>query len=198
KPASWTLVRRASPSWGARASESAVVVCMTPDSPPPRTTEIFIAASAAAPGALQDSDALPGPGDRLALVARGAEEVAGDGDGGVGGDPEVARRFEVLGQRDVPDAPRRLPGVAADGRGSEVEGPVGDARVDVDAAIVVLGVVVVGEVGVAAHRARLAVEVVGRAGRLHRPQGLAAQRRTEDAGADQPVGLVGRLAEVVL
>src|SRR5207253_1956420 len=95
-----------------------------------------------------------GPADGVGAVV----VLAGHGDGGVGGGPEVAGRFEVLRERHVPDAPSRLPGVAADGRGGEVEGPVGDPGVDVDAAVVVGRVVVVGEIGVAAHRAGLAVE----------------------------------------
>src|SRR5581483_1001332 len=151
---------------------SAVVVCTAPVSPPPRTTETFTGAgtpSSANPSGtapLQDPHFLPGRAHRPVFGAGRAEQVAGRPDGGVGRRPEVAVGLEPFGQRHVPDLPGRLPGVPADGGGRQVEGPVGNAGVDVDAAVVVLRVVVVGEVGVPAHRAGLAVEVVGRARRL--------------------------------
>ena len=79
------------------------------------------------------------------------------------------------------------------GRG-EVEGLVGDAGVEVDAAVVVSGVDVVVEVAdlrvLAEHRV-----VVGRPGRRHVAQPARRHPGQEEPLPDQPVGLGGRLGE---
>jgi hypothetical protein len=111
---------------------------------------------------------------------------------------ELGLRAEALRERHIPDLARPLPGVAADGRGHQVEGAVRDAGLDVHAAVVVARVVVVRQVHEAVHRIGLVVEPVRRAGRLQRPQRLALELRRECPFADQPVRLVGGLAEAVL
>jgi len=87
--------------------------------------------------------------------------------------------------------------VPADLGGDEVEGVVGDAGVDVDAAIVPerLHVVVhVRRLGILAeHRI-----VVRGPRRLHRPERDAVDVRCEEASADQPVGLRRGLVEGAL
>src|SRR5699024_80495 len=66
---------------------------------------------------------------------RRVERGAGEGDEvGVLGQP-------AAGQRVVPEEPGAVPGRAADPGGGEIERPVGDAGVDVHAAVVVLRVV---------------------------------------------------------
>ena len=118
-----------------------------------------------------------------------------DGEPGEGG--EVAVGADVAGDGVDPDLTGDLPGVATQGGGHDVEGLVGDAGVDVHAAVVV------GGVDVAAHVGRLGVlaqagVVVGGAGRGHRAQGHAVDPGSEQLGADQPVGLVGALAQGAL
>ena len=123
------------------------------------------------------------PAAATVACGEGGEVAVGGEAGGEGGVPDPAGA--------APRAPRRSPGRR------EHEGPVGDAAVDVHAAVVVGGVDVVG------HRADLGVladlrVVVRRAGVRHRPQRPAVDAGQEDALADQPVGLVGVLAEVAL
>ncbi len=110
---------------------------------------------------------------------------------------EVAVGADVTGDGVEPDLAGGLPGVAAEGGRNDVEGLVGDAGVDVDAAVVVLGVDVV------THVARLRVlaqarVVVGRAGGSHRADRHTLDVGAEQFGADEPVGLVRALAEQAL
>src|ERR1044072_5995625 len=133
----------------------------------------------------------PGLADGLGLVRAGAEALAR----GAMRDPRERRERARGGeqraaQRVVPDASRRLPRVAAEARGEQVEGVVRDARVDVDAAVVVDGVDVVLEVGGLRVLAEPGI-VVGGAGRLHRAQRVAVEVLAADVGADQPVRLAG-------
>src|SRR5690349_16916302 len=97
-----------------------------------------------------DGDLMPGVDHRLLLDAAGAVAVPGVGDGAAGEGGKARRALEALvADRVVPDLPRFDPGVAAEGGGDEVEGVVGDAGIEVDAAIVLAGM------HVARHRRRL-------------------------------------------
>ena len=106
---------------------------------------------------------------------------------GIAGEPPI-------GQGGVPDLPGSLPRGTADGGGGQVERPVGDAGVDVHAAVVVDGVDEV------AHVPRLRVlaqrrVVVRAAGLGHRPQRTCVNTIVEQARADQPACLVGTVPE---
>ena len=130
-------------------------------------------------------DALPGD--------LGSEELGGMAGG------EVCELLEagveskrVVDGRVIPDLAGLLPGETAQCGGEPEEGVVRDAGVDVHAAVVVRGVHEVVHV----RRLRVLAEhrvVVRRSRRLHRAQGHPVDVRSEDAGADQPVGLVGGL-----
>ena len=116
-------------------------------------------------------------------------------DGGGGERREVgARRDVARGERGVPDAAGALEARAADRHGGEVEGAVGDAGVDVHAAVVVGGL----DVAVHVVGLRVAAEarvVVGRAGRRHVAQPARLHRRQEQLLADQPAARGGVLAQ---
>src|SRR5919198_1307066 len=140
-----------------------------------------------------DPDLVPGVAHSLALDRPGPEEPLRRAQGGCGEGPEARRGPQrPVEERLVPDLPRPLPGGPAECRRGEVEGVVGDAGVGVHAAIVLDRVHVVTHVG------RLAVAFEGGSGSLHRAQRDTLERGAEDPFADQPVGLVGLLAELVL
>ena len=86
---------------------------------------------------------------------------------------EVAVGADVAGDGVDPDLAGDLPGVAAERRGDDVEGLVGDARVDVHAAVVVGGVDVVAQVG----RAGGPCPGAGRRRRCRARPSSAARRR---------------------
>src|SRR5690625_4044125 len=111
-------------------------------------------AAAVAPGPVRAAVVTPtsrhAPGDRLCLPGVGPEGVFSLGHSELGEGGEIAVRLDLIpDQHSVPDLAGRLPGVATDLAGGEVERAVGDARVDVHTAVVLLGV------GVVVHVARL-------------------------------------------
>lgn len=110
---------------------------------------------------------------------------------------EVRGGAQFVGQRLVPDASRFFPGEAADLHGGDVEGAVGDAGVDVDAAVVLEGVDVVFHVRGLRVFAQHGI-VVGRPRRFHRADAGPVDVGSEQPLADDPVGLGGGLAALPL
>lgn len=125
------------------------------------------------------------------------EEVCGGGVGQVGAILKLGICAEFVAQGDVPDLPGFFPGVAAEFHGGDVEGAVGDARIDVDAAVVAGGVdVVVHVTGL-----RVLAEdwvVVGGARFFHGPDADSIDIGREQPLADDPVRLGGGVVEGAL
>src|SRR5690349_22571720 len=135
-----------------------------------------------------NAHALPREGDGAFFRRPRAEEARGLAAGARGAVGEVGGGAKLVGKGAVPDLAGSLPCAAPDLSGGKVERAVGDARVGVDAAVVVLGLDEVAHVG----RLRVFAKdrvVVGGARRAHRAQRAALHLRGEEAGADEPVGL---------
>jgi hypothetical protein len=134
---------------------------------------------------------------RLAPHSRPLEEIRGGLDGRVGGltksDVDSRRCVSVWYQIRPP-----LPGVPADRRRGEVEGPVRDAGVDMDSSVVVPRIVVIGKILVVVHVSRLRVAVERGTRVAHRAKSLPAHLGNEKPSPVQPVGLVRALSERVL
>ena len=129
----------------------------------------------------------PGLLDLLGVLAR-------RGDGGRGEGGEVGAAGQPAGEGGVPDPAGALRRRAADRGRRELEGAVGDAGVEVDAAVVVGGVDVVVHVAGLRVLAEDGV-VVRRAGVGHVAQRPRLDAGQEQPGPDQPVARHGVLAE---
>src|SRR4029079_1126690 len=141
-----------------------------------------------------ESDARPCLRDRSLHAAAVAVQLAGDIDGGLREVREVRLGLEAFCESYVPDFPEHVPRLATERDCREVEAVVENARVDMDAAVVV------GGLNVVAHVRGLRVTaddgfVVGGARRSERTNGYAIDGGTEDFCADEPVRTVRGLAE---
>src|SRR3989442_13153869 len=97
------------------------------------------------------------------------------------------------GELQIPKAPCFSPEKPANLRSSEKERMIWNARIDVASAVVVSRVQIIRHVG----RLRILPElriVVSRTGIFHGTQRAATYAWHEQPGADQPIGLIGRLA----
>ncbi|KAG1529345.1 hypothetical protein G6F51_014172 [Rhizopus arrhizus] len=116
--------------------------------------------------------------------------------GGIGLDIGIVAQALVT-QRVVPDLPGTFPRGPVQRGGGQEEGAVGDAGIDVHAAVVAR------RVGVIAHVPGLRIlaqqrVVVGATGLGHGAQPAGTDFFGEQSGAHQPVRLSGRLAQRVL
>src|SRR6266851_8173835 len=177
-----------------RASRTGRIECPALGSPR-RSSPGFRLRGSKRPGPRRlDADLRPSVDHRFLFGAIRAEQIAGGAHATVRGGLEVGSRCEALGQRLVPDFAGLLPREAAYAGGCEEKGVVGNTGIDVHAAIVV------GRVQVVAHVLRLRILakqriIVSGAWVFHGAQGYAINLRGQEAGADEPVGLISGLPQ---
>ncbi len=186
--------RRTCGARGSVESRSTAPSLVMPAKPPLRVTSTTRPGAGPGVGCTDgraaDADGVPGVLDGGGVLARRRD--GGRREGG-----EVAVGGQAGGERGVPDPAGAAPRLPADGPGGQHEGAVGDAAVQVHAAVVVGGHHEV------RHRPDLGVladlrVVVRRAGVRHRPQRPTVDAGQEDPLPDQPVGGRSVLAEVAL